>query len=240
VWQFFWHEFCDWYIELKKLRFRDNTGLTSDWRNALAAFETALRLLHPAMPFLTEELWQRLAAGGAKRPESIALAFYPQYRAEATDHAAEREIGILQEVVTMARTLRAESKLDPKQQLAGTLYSRNDALELARRHAEAVHRLANVKLEFAVGMAPSTSGVSAAIRSTAEFDLVLRLPKSQEEAQRKRLEKEREQLVKNIANINRQLDDQAFKAKAPPHIVDGLLQKLGQYQEQLRKIDGAL
>jgi valyl-tRNA synthetase len=243
VWHFFWHEFCDWYIELKKLRFRDNTGLTSDWRNALAAFETALRLLHPAMPFLTEELWQRLAAGHANRPESIALAFYPQYRADVADHAAEREIGILQEVVTMARTLRADSKLDPKQQLAGTLYSRNDALELARRHAGAIERLSNVKLEFASGTAPygrGAEGASVATRSTAEFDLVLRLPKSQEEAQRKRLEKEREQLQKNIANINRQLGDQTFKAKAPPHVVDGLVQKLGQYQEQLRKIDGTL
>src|SRR5215469_9528123 len=91
VWQFFWHEFCDWYIELKKLRFRDSTGLNADWRNTLAAFEAALRLLHPAMPFLTEELWQRLAAGRGDRPVSIALAEYPQYRSSATDHAAERE-----------------------------------------------------------------------------------------------------------------------------------------------------
>ena len=60
VWHFFWHEFCDWYLELKKLQFTDNSGLNADWRNLLAAFESALRLLHPVMPFLTEELWQRL------------------------------------------------------------------------------------------------------------------------------------------------------------------------------------
>ena len=53
LWQFFWHEFCDWYLELKKLHFRENSGLTPDWRNTLASFEGALRLLHPAMPFLT-------------------------------------------------------------------------------------------------------------------------------------------------------------------------------------------
>ncbi|HJT86340.1 MAG TPA: valine--tRNA ligase, partial [Bryobacteraceae bacterium] len=86
LWHFFWHEFCDWYLELKKLRFRENSGLNADWRNTLAAFETALRLLHPAMPFLTEELWQRLAAGRGSRPVSIALAQYPQYRVEATNH----------------------------------------------------------------------------------------------------------------------------------------------------------
>ena len=122
LWQFFWHEFCDWYLELKKLRFQENSGLTAGWRNILAAFESALRLLHPAMPFLTEELWQRFAAG-PKRPSSIALSAYPQYRQQATDYPAEREIGIVQEIVGMARTLRTESKLDPKQQLNGTLYS---------------------------------------------------------------------------------------------------------------------
>ena len=128
LWHFFWHEFCDWYLELKKLRFEENSGLNADWRNVLAAFETALRLLHPAMPFLTEELWQRLRRRMPTRPVSIALAEYPQYRRQNTDHAAEREIGILQEIVTLARTLRTEMKLDPKLQLQGTLYARGDAL----------------------------------------------------------------------------------------------------------------
>ena len=91
LWHFFWHEFCDWYLELKKLRFQENSGLNAHWRNLLAAFETALRLLHPVMPFLTEELWQRLAKGAADRPKSIALAPYPQYSHEQTDLAAERE-----------------------------------------------------------------------------------------------------------------------------------------------------
>src|SRR5579862_7477438 len=106
LWHFFWHEFCDWYLELKKPCFQENSGLNADWRNVLAAFETALRLLHPAMPFLTEELWQRLSNGRPTRPASIALAGYPQYRRQSTDFAAEREIGIVQEIVTQARTLR--------------------------------------------------------------------------------------------------------------------------------------
>src|SRR5206468_2438262 len=82
----------------------------------------------------------------SKRPVSIAVALYPQYRQESTDHAAEREVGILQEIVTMARTLRTEAKLDPKQQLEGVLYSRADALELAKKHGEAIQKLANEKL----------------------------------------------------------------------------------------------
>ena len=82
VWQFFWHEFCDWYVELKKPRFQENTGLNAHWRNALAAFETALRLLHPIMPFLTEELWQRLKLRSSRAAEvncACALSALPAF-----------------------------------------------------------------------------------------------------------------------------------------------------------------
>jgi valyl-tRNA synthetase len=234
LWQFIWHEFCDWYVELKKLRFQENSGLTAGWRNMLAAFESVLRLLHPAMPFLTEELWQRFLpeAGRASRPPSIALAQYPQYRREATDHPAEREIGILQEIVTMARNLRTESKLDPKQQLAGTVYSRTDALAVAQRNAEAIQKIANVKLEFKSEAAPK----APVMRSNAELDLVLEVPKSQEEAKAKRDAKEIEQLDKNIASLDRQLNDENFLAKAPPHVIEGMRAKLADYKKKRDKL----
>jgi valyl-tRNA synthetase len=242
LWQFIWHEFCDWYVELKKLRFQENSGLTAGWRNILAAFENVLRLLHPAMPFLTEELWQRFVPvgdflpsrdrEGAVRPASIALAQYPQYRREATDHPAEREIGILQEIVTMARSLRTESKLDPKQQLAGTVYSRTDALAVAQRHAEAIQRIANVKLEFKAEAAPK----APVMRSTAELDLVLEVPKSQEEAKTKRDAKELEQLDKNVASLERQLNDENFLAKAPPQVIEGMRAKLADYKKKRDKL----
>jgi valyl-tRNA synthetase len=236
LWHFFWHEFCDWYVELKKLRFQEGSGLNADWRNILAAFESALRLLHPVMPFLTEELWQRLVKDQPNRPQSIAIAPYPRYRQEMTDHDAEHEIGVLQEIVTMARTLRAESKLDPKLQLEGAIYSRGAALDVARRHAEAIQKLANVKLEFKAEAAPR----AAAMRSTAQFDLVLRLPQAQLEAQRKRLEKDREQLAKNIANSKRQLSDETFLGKAPAKVVETIRAKLVDYEEQFRKIEDSL
>jgi valyl-tRNA synthetase len=233
LWHFVWHEFCDWYVELKKLKFTENSGLTPGWRNILAAFETSLRLLHPAMPFLTEELWQRLTAGKEDRPESIAIAPFPQYRAELTDFAAEREIELLQEIVTMARTLRTENKLDPKQQLDATLYSRTEALDTARRHAAAIEKLANVKMAFKAEAAPK----AAAIRSTAQFDLVLEVPAAQQEAQQKRIEKETEQLRKNIASLERQLSDEKFLDKAPANVVEGMRKKLEDYRAQLKKYE---
>jgi valyl-tRNA synthetase len=232
LWHFLWHEFCDWYLELKKLRFQEGSGLTDGWRNTLAAFEGALRLLHPAMPFLTEELWQRLKPPLPDGRGSVALASYPQFRQQAVDETAEREVGVLQEIVTLARTLRTESKLDPKQQLSGTLYSRSATLGVAQRHAEAIQKLANVKLEFQSGAAPK----APAIRSTAEFDLVLEVPKAQEDTQRKRVEKEREQLEKNIANSKRQLSDEVFLSKAPQKVVDTIRAKLADYETQLAKL----
>lgn len=184
------------------------------------------------MPFLTEELWQRLTAQRARRPISISISPYPQYRAGLTDFEAEREIGILQEIVTMARTLRTEAKLDPKQQLAGALYSRTAGLDVAQRHAEAIQKLANVRLEFKAEAAPK----AAAIRSTAEFDLTLEVPAAHEETQRKRQDKECAQLMKNISNSERQLSDETFLGRAPGHVVDSIRQKLADYKVQLEKL----
>jgi valyl-tRNA synthetase len=236
LWHFFWHEFCDWYLELKKLRLEPESGLTADWRNLLAAFEAALRLLHPVMPFLTEELWQRLAEGAANRPKSIAVSRYPACSQARIDAAAELEIRLLQDIVTAARTLRAEMKLDPKEQLDGVLYAQSEARHVARRHESAIQKLANVRLDLQAGAAPQ----AAAVRSTPEFDLVLSVPPSHMAEQRKRLEKEREQLEKNIANSNRQLGDEKFLSRAPAQVIDSLKTKLVDYETQLAKVRKAL
>ncbi|HTP87271.1 MAG TPA: valine--tRNA ligase [Candidatus Acidoferrales bacterium] len=220
VWHFFWHEFCDWYIELKKV---SGTG----WEHAAAAFETALRLLHPAMPFLTEELWQRLGQGS---PKSIALAQYPQFDSTRCDAEAEKEIAILQDTVTLARTLRTENKLDPKQQLKGALYCRTASLEIAKRHAGAIQKIAKTTLEFHCEAPPKVP----AMRSTPEFDLVLDVPKSQEDPARR--QKEIEQLDKNIANHERQLSDDAFLVKAPAKVIEGMRAKLADYKAQRAKM----
>ena len=109
---------------------------------------------------------------------------------------------------------------------------RTAALEVAQRHAEAIRKLANVKLEFKAEAAPK----APAIRSTAEFDLVLEVPKSQEEAKARREAKEREQLEKNIANSKRQLSDEVFLSKAPQKVVDSIRAKLADYEAQLAKL----
>jgi valyl-tRNA synthetase len=107
---------------------------------------------------------------------------------------------------------------------------------VAQKHASQIQELAHVTLQFHSGAAPK----AAAMRSTAEFDLVLQLPTAQGEAQRKRLEKEREQFLKIIESSRRQLNDQIFLSKAPPTVIEGIRKKLADYEAQLRKIDGQL
>ena len=231
VWAFFWHEFCDWYLEMKKLRFTENSGINDDWRNLLAAFEAALRLLHPVMPFLTEELWQRMETGG----QSIALAAFPVYRSELEDSEAEKEIGVVQDLVTAARNLRAQVKADPKLKLRAVLYASGEVAEIARRRTEAIQSLA--KLDFVIESEKSPPQTGA-IRSTAQYDLVLEMPAAQLDAQRERAAKEREQIEKAIANLDRQLSDETFLGKAPEKIVAGMREKLSGYRAQVEKLAG--
>ncbi len=222
LWQFFWHDFCDWYLEIKKLRFTPNSGMTNDWRNLLSVFSAYLRLEHPVMPFITEELWHRFG-----ETRSIALAAYPQ--AGATDEAAEREMALMQEMITAARQMRADHGLDKKLLLEGVLYCRNGSRSV---ELPVIEKLATVKLDVRTGAAPDLNG---AVRSTPEFDLVLRLPEVDSDIQRARLTKEIEQLEKAIADKDRQLASEKFLGSAPTHVVESLRSKRAEQAAQLEK-----
>jgi valyl-tRNA synthetase len=227
LWRFFWHDFCDWYIEIKKLRLSAGSGLTNDWRNLLSVFSAYLRLQHPIMPFITEELWHRFG-----QTASIALAAYPQ--PTSTDESADREMALLQEMITAARKLRADHGLDRKLILNGVLYCRNGSKNV---ELSVIEKLANVKLEIRTETAPKLSG---AVRSTPDFDLLLELPEVDSEGQRDRLKKEILQLEKLVVDKDRQLANDKFLNSAPAHIVDSLRAKRGEYVAQLEKSRAAL
>ena len=242
IYDFFWGEFCDWYIELIKPRLLDGANQQSAriaCVNLLGIFEAALRLLHPVMPFITEEIWH--AIYDANPPlQSIALAPYPQVDDQQLDLVAETEMAILQDLIVSVRNLRAELKVEQKQRVPIQLFVQEpDIRSLIQQNQGSVERLANVeKIEFVENSLAKLSGA----RHTARFDVhVIYERKIDVAAERERLKKELEQIEKEIANGQRQLGNEQFLAKAPAKVVEGIrkrAQELGILREKVKsKLD---
>ena len=211
LYHFWWSEFCDWYLELKKL--------DSDWSYAYIIYEKALRLLHPLMPFITEELWQRLDQPG----RSIALARYPQWDEALRDNEAEFEMDKVQQVVSEIRQLKAANKIASTQKLNAEVDARGEYLAAILSNQKGIERLGNVTLS----VRESDVATWAVNLSNLSVD-------------RERLVKENEQLEKVIANSRRQLESEEFMRKAPAHVVESIRSKLAGYETQLEKNRAAL
>lgn len=240
VYHFFWGDFCDWYIEWVKpeLVSDDRAKAAATWKNLFAAFESALRLLHPFMPFLTEELWHQLPQRDGAR--SIALDRFPEAHAERIDASAEEQVTMLQEIVTAARNIRGEMKLDPKAKLPAQLGPATAAVQsTVERSLETILRLANLSsLSFAMPPFDSTKGV---VRSNKDFELFIAFDAAIDiPAEIARLRKEIEQLRKNIASNQLRLEDQTFRSKAPEHIVKGLETTLAERRTEFGKLEERL
>ena len=228
LWQFAWHDFCDWYLEIKKLRFTPNSGLTNDWRNLLSVFGAFLRLLHPIMPFITEELWHRFG-----ETQSIALAPYPQ--AGATDESAERQMELMQEMITAARKLRADHGLDRKTILPGVLYCRNGSKHVELGVIEkAGQREAGYSRRGPAEIVEARCGLRRISISCWSF------PKWMRKGNARGLQKEILELEKLIRDKDRQLPNEKFLSGAPAHVVDSLRAKRTEYVAQRDKSQAAL
>ena len=241
VYQFFWGDFCDWYIEWVKpeLLSEDRERATVSWKNLFAAFDAALRLLHPFMPFLTEELWhQSPQPAGAK---SIALARFPEAEARWKNAEAIREVAQIQEVVTALRAVRAELRLDAKKKVAAEFSTNSRAMEdLIRASREAVERFA---LLSELRMVPKErfDTKSGGLRSTAMFDVrVVYAEAVDAGAESARLKKDIAGLQKAISSKEKQLGDQTFRSRAPEEIIKRLEATLGQQQVELEKLERRL
>jgi valyl-tRNA synthetase len=227
IYDFFWGEFCDWYLELIKPRLGENAdpgAAAVACKNLVNLFEAALRLLHPVMPFITEEIWH--AMYDQKPPlESIALAAYPQGQAKQFDLGAETEMVILQDLIVSVRNLRAELKIEPKQRIPIQVYAHDgDIRALLEHNRGAIERLASVeKVEFVDNSLAKLPGA----RHTARFDVHLVYERKVDiSAECARLKKELEALEKRINVASAQLDNQNFRSKAPQKVVDGLIKQL--------------
>ena len=236
AYQFFWGDFCDWYIEWVKpdLQSADRERAIVAWKNLFAAFDAALRLLHPFMPFLTEELWHQLPQKAAAK--SIALDNFPEARADWKNAAAFEDFALIQEVITSARNIRAEMKIDTKRRVAADCAIQNPAArDLIRANVDPILRLAALsEIRFS---ADSLNADGGAMRSTALFDLRI----SYEEGIDKRTEiarltKEIDRLQKDIMSKQEQLGDPDFRKKAPQHVVEKLTATMIERQIEQKKL----
>jgi valyl-tRNA synthetase len=222
IYHFFWGDFCDWYIEWVKpqLSSADLEIARAAWRNIFAVLDAALRLLHPVMPFLTEELWHKLPQPDAAR--SIALDRFPTRREDWIDASADGDMALIQEIIAAARNIRAEMKVDQKKKVAADFSTQDDAVrQLVHSNLEPLLRLANLSvLQISAGQLDATG---AAVRSTAQFDLRIGYDDAVDKpAEVARLKKEIERLAKDIAAKTARLEDEAFLRKAPAKIVEDL------------------
>ena len=227
IYDFFWGEFCDWYLELIKPRLNfedgaDRTPTRTACNNLVNLFDASLRLLHPVMPFITEEIWQAMYEGKPSI-KSIALTQYPQASQQQCDLAAETEMAILQDLIVSIRNLRAELKVEPKLKVAIEIFAHEP--EIQHLIEENKNAVLNDRTAGAERIAFVTSSLAkqTGSRSTARFDVhVIYERKIDVASECERLKKELEKLEKGIANGQRQLGNENFLAKAPANVVEGL------------------
>ena len=240
IYDFFWGDFCDWYIELVKprLNFEEGEDLSNAklaCTNLVALFEGALRLLHPFMPFITEEIWHAMYYGSPPG-RSIALAEFPGFAETGVDVDAEHEMLILQDFIILVRNIRAERKIEPRVRVPLDVFPHGSPVQqLLDTNRDAIERLANVEgLRFVPGILTHLSGA----RSTSQFDVhVIYEKKIDVVAECERLKKELEKMEKETANLQRQLGNEQFLAKAPAQVIEKMrarVEELGILQGKAR------
>ena len=240
IYEFLWSEFCDWYIELTKARLYDKENVRAK-NTALYVLRTVLertmRLLHPFMPFLTEEIWQKLPHEG----RSIMRAPWPEVDEKDIDAEAETAMTAIMEVIKVTRNLRAELGTPPGKKSALLLRVRDAALaDVFAAHTDYFHALASAsEVTFLAEDAPDPENVvTGALAGAAVYLPLAGLIDVEKETAR--LTKERDNLEKEIARLSGKLTNAGFTSKAPAAVVAAEREKLAGYEEKIGLIRSRL
>jgi valyl-tRNA synthetase len=239
IYDFFWKDFCDWYIELIKPRLNSVSSETQKLAlfTVLGVLEGSLRLLHPIMPFITEEIFYAVYEDRPPK-NSIALVEFPQFDEQYLDPEAEREMELLQELIVAVRTIRAELKVEPKQSVPIKLFSANGARSSIERNRVMLEKLANVS---EVSFTPQSLSNHPGSRATAQFEVaVIYERKVDVAAERERLQKELAKMESELAGKDKQLANQAFVGKAPAEVVEGMRKRAAELEVLIQKNRQAL
>jgi valyl-tRNA synthetase len=241
IYQFFWGSFCDWYLEIVKLRLdfaetADKAATKAALTTLVSVFEAALRLLSPFMPFLTEELWQAVYDGNPPA-KSIALTRYPQAADAPADDTALAAMSLLQSLIVETRTLRKEIGVEEKAVTPIEVRVSAALQTVVKKSSAIVERLARVsEARFVDQITPTLPS-----HSTPTFDVAVIYEKSIDiPAERERLTRDIVKYEKGLAAAERQLGNESFLAKAPPQVVEGLKKQESETRLLLEKARAAL
>lgn len=239
IYEFTWNELCDWYVEISKPylsgKFGAEVKYTTQWV-LWTVLDGTLRLLHPFMPFITEELWQALPGTG----ETIVRAAWPLAQERMLDPQAEGDMAVLMDVVRSIRNVRSEKQVPPSRRIKALVFADGrprEILEENRLYVESLAGLGKLEIGPATGEKPEqaifavASGVEIYLPLEGLVDL---------EAERKRLEKELANSEQEIKRCEAKLSNEGFLAKAPPEVVEKERAKLQAYLEEKAKIEESL
>ncbi|MGH2596358.1 MAG: valine--tRNA ligase [Actinomycetota bacterium] len=232
IYRFLWSELCDWGLEMQKGRLDGDGSDRDDAANVLAwVLERTLRLLHPTMPFVTEEIWQRFGIGG-----SIAVAPWPDHRPGHIDADAEASFVVVQEIVTTVRQFRSTHGISPKEKIQAELEVPQEVRDAIWPLHEGIQRLARVSLE-AWTMTPKVGWTKLTITDGSVY-----LPPGLFDvgAERTRLTKQRDDIGAQLTRTQAKLENQGFLAKAAAEVVEQEREKQARLTQQLAEIDGHL
>ncbi len=236
---FLWGEFCDWYVELAKIRLRSTEELPPV-PVLVYVLETSLRLLHPYMPFVTEELWQNLKqhlSPDWQATESIMVAAYPEADDTAIDPESERIMESIIEIIRSIRNTRAQYQVESTRWVEAQIYG-GELTSAIAAYSQAIQTLSRVRpVTFLDSRLESPPGEDALALVLGETDVVIPLGSMVNlEAERERLQKEVEGIQAEVARLEARLKDGAFLTRAPAAVVERERDKLAQRKDKLERL----